>query len=158
MASLSLSHNYVIASEVWPCGCLFKRININLWQSNKYVFLILAFRMLHNLFLVNSERILRFGSLCKLDTPGQRSYTHSLCLLVFHVSLAAFTQWSSFSHLFLTSKSQYLLVFLSLCPFMKYLEVSLSSEPFSFNNLNTLISTWILFIYSLNMFTCNQYL
>lgn len=80
MASLSLSHNYVIASEVWPCGCLFKRLNINLWQSNKYVFLILAFKMLHNLFLVNSERILRFGSLCKLDTPGQRSYTHSLCL------------------------------------------------------------------------------
>ena len=160
MASLSLSHNCMSLLLKCDSVVVFLRDSASTFDDQINMFLMLAFKMLHNLVLVNSERTLRFGSSCKLDSPGKRSHTHSLCSLGFQVPCASCWLYSrsSLSHLSLTSKAQYLMAFLSLCPFMKYLEVSLPSEPFSFNNLNTLTSTWILFIYSLNMSTCNQYL
>ena len=55
---------------------------------------MLAFKMLHNLVLVNSERTLRSGSSCKLDSPGNEATHIPFVRLAskHHVCLAAFTK------------------------------------------------------------------
>lgn len=125
-----------VVSEVWSCGCLFKRLNINLWQSNKYVFLILAFKMLHNLFLVNSRKDFEVCLFSANLTP-RANEAHTFLCLPPCVSCCLYSM-VILCHLFLTSKSQYLLVFLSLGPLWNIWSSS-SSEPF-FNNQHTHIN------------------